>query len=67
MDSGKRFFDPATGKYSGHKDALFDSISAFFTSCTSLRNPLLAFRQPTDPSLIPQTPTILSTYSSVKM
>lgn len=35
MDSGKRFFDPKTGKYSGHKDALFDSVSAFFTSCTS--------------------------------
>lgn len=43
MDSGKRFFDPKEGKYSGHKDALFDSISTFFTSCTFLTRPTLCY------------------------
>ncbi|KAK4699364.1 hypothetical protein P7C70_g6896, partial [Phenoliferia sp. Uapishka_3] len=30
MDQGKRFWDPETGKYAGHKDALFDTTGAFF-------------------------------------
>ncbi|KAM0751353.1 hypothetical protein T439DRAFT_380336 [Meredithblackwellia eburnea MCA 4105] len=30
LDSGKRFWDPKTGKYAGHKDALFDSVGTFF-------------------------------------
>ena len=32
MDLGKRFWDPETGRYAGHKDALFDATGAFFKS-----------------------------------
>ncbi|KAL8287370.1 hypothetical protein RQP46_003822 [Phenoliferia psychrophenolica] len=32
MDLGKRFWDPETGKYAAHKDALFDTTAAFFKS-----------------------------------
>ncbi|KAI5479947.1 hypothetical protein MNV49_002237 [Pseudohyphozyma bogoriensis] len=29
-DEGKAFWDPKDGKYAGHKDAFFDSVSSFF-------------------------------------
>ncbi|KAK4051695.1 hypothetical protein OIO90_004645 [Microbotryomycetes sp. JL221] len=32
IDDGKRFWDVKNGKYAGHKDNFFDSISTFFTS-----------------------------------
>ncbi|GAA6017008.1 hypothetical protein JCM10207_001455 [Rhodosporidiobolus poonsookiae] len=31
-ESGKRFFDPKNGKYSDHKDRVFDEIQNFFTA-----------------------------------
>ncbi|SGY18964.1 BQ5605_C014g07520 [Microbotryum silenes-dioicae] len=32
LEESKKFYDPKTGRYAGHKDALFDSIQQFFTS-----------------------------------
>ncbi|ORY77244.1 hypothetical protein BCR35DRAFT_305540 [Leucosporidium creatinivorum] len=32
LDQGGRFWDPKTGKYAGHKDAVFDSVQTFFTA-----------------------------------
>lgn len=32
QDDGQRFFNPETGKYASHKNALFDSISSFFSA-----------------------------------
>lgn len=37
QDQGQRFFDPSKGKYAGHKDALFNSISTFFSGWNSDR------------------------------
>lgn len=31
-DSGKRYWDPKNGKYSGHKDQFFNEVQNFFTS-----------------------------------
>lgn len=32
QEKSKKFFDPQNGKYAGHKDAVFDTISNFFTA-----------------------------------
>ncbi len=32
QEKSKKFFDPQNGKYAGHKDAVFDNISSFFTA-----------------------------------
>jgi hypothetical protein len=31
-ESGKRYFDPKNGRYSGHKDRFFDEVQNFFTA-----------------------------------